>query len=371
MAAIAPGSALREVLSVSEFGPLLAHYITAQMAGGDDEVVPILKGPPGIGKTEQVRAVCRNQVAAWCREQGWPVPDTGVECRDFMRLSQMESIDVRGQQNLLDVKHDRVTWLKPEWLPDFGPPVVLFWDELGNPSSDSVFGAMMQVFHDRRAGIFKIPARVALVAATNREIDRSMVRRLPSALSRRFTHHELKADSANEWCALMFGPYGQARGIDPVVPAFIRFREALLHDFRPADAVDPNPRAWEKVSKLYRAKLPKLLLFSAVCGTVGRPAAEEFFTFESNWTQLPSLDAILMLPDKEPVPDRMDLKCAVATGLSLRATRQNYAAVLRYVHRMGHELETYAVMTSIARDSGLKSTPAFVEWATKNQGYLL
>lgn len=294
-------------------------------------------GAPGIGKSDIVA-----QVAA----------STGRQLRD-VRAVLLDPVDLRG---LPHVNGDgRSHWAIPEFLPRDGAGV-LFLDEL-NRAPNLVQNGCFQLVLDRRLGEYQLPPDWRVVAACNRESDGGGVTRMSSALCNRFVHLESEPD-LDDW-----GKWAVSHGIEPAVIAFLRFRPELLHKFDRTEKAFPSPRSWEFVSTITAQNPGKDVELSIFEGTVGHGAAIEYAAFLGLFRSLPSIDAILLNPDKADVPKDAGTLWAVAAALARRASDQNFRRVITYLDRMPQEYAVLTVKDAVHRDSGLTSTPEFTAWA--------
>ena len=84
-----------------------------------------------------------------------------------------------------------------------------------------------------------LPQGASLIACGNRETDRGVVHRMPTPLSNRFVHLEIRVDP-EDWLA-----WGAANGIAPEVLFFITYESDLLHQFDPQskERAFPTPRS--------------------------------------------------------------------------------------------------------------------------------
>ena len=185
-----------------------------------------LWGPPGVGKSQVVRQVTR---------------DLDLACTD-VRAVLLDPVDLRGLPHING--DNRAQWATPDFLPQDGKGV-LFLDEL-NAAPPLVQAACYQLVLDRKIGEYTLPETWAVIAAGNRESDRAVTHRMPSALANRFVHIEFEADM-EDWAA-----WALNHGIQSEIIGFLRFRPALLHQFdgRADEKAFPSPRAWEFVSKI-------------------------------------------------------------------------------------------------------------------------
>jgi hypothetical protein len=294
-------------------------------------------GAPGIGKSQVV-----HQVAA----------ATGRELRD-VRAVLLDPVDLRGLPHLNG--DGRSHWAIPEFLPRDGAGI-LFLDEL-NRAPALVQNSCFQLVLDRKLGEYELPPDWHVIAACNRESDGGGVTRMSSALCNRFVHLDCEPD-LDDW-----GKWAVSHGIEPAVIAFLRFRPELLHNFDRTKKAFPSPRSWEFVSRITGENPGKNVELAIFEGTVGHGAAIEYAAFLGLFRSLPSIDAILLNPDKAPVPKDAATLWAIAAGLARRASDQNFRRVITYLDRMPQEYAVLTVKDAVARDQGLTSTAEFTGWA--------
>jgi hypothetical protein len=107
---------------------------------------------------------------------------------------------------------------------------------------------------------------------------------------------------------------------------------------------------------------------------VGEPAANEVEAFIQVFSRLPQIDEIFRDPMAVHVPGLHEpaLLFALASGMARRVKKQNMAAAVTYMERVGSPEFLVAFMTDAARrDPSLKETKAFSTWYTKNQEVLI
>jgi hypothetical protein len=235
-----------------------------------------LWGPPGIGKSELVEGITK--------EMGGVMID--------LRLGQMDPTDIRGipfynkDLGLMD-------WAPPIDLPSEEmaaehPVVVLFFDEM-NSAAPSVQAAAYQLILNRRVGKYRLPDNVVMVAAGNREGDKGVTFKMPSPLSNRFVHLEMRPDfdAWQKWAV-------QA-GIHKDVVGYISFAKQDLFDFDPKSSSRSfaTPRSWTFVSQLLEDNLPANVETDLVAGTVGEGTAVKFMAHRKVAGQMPNPRDIL------------------------------------------------------------------------------
>ena len=105
-------------------------------------------------------------------------------------------------------------------------------------------------------------------------------------------------------------------------------------------------------------------------GAVGSGAATEFSGFLRMFRELPNIDAILLNPGSEVVPESPAAQYAVASALAHRASDSNFDRVYLYLGRMPVEFRVLCVRDATLRDPPIKHTAAYVRWAVENHHVL-
>ena len=105
-------------------------------------------------------------------------------------------------------------------------------------------------------------------------------------------------------------------------------------------------------------------------GTVGDGAATEFSAFLRMFRDLPSIDAILMSPTTERVPEDPGAQYAVASALARCATDINFDRICLYLDRMPTEFRVLSVHDATLRDQTIKHTTGYTKWAIQNHHVL-
>ena len=250
-------------------------------------------GPPGVGKS--------SVIAQLAKERGQPLVD--------IRAPLLDPTDLRG---IPAVVGDRAEWFPPGFLPRAGDkPGVLFFDEL-NAASPIVQASLYQLILDRKIGEYQLPDGWTIVAAGNREEDRSVVFRMPDALANRFVHLEFDV-SFDDWRIWATG-----RKLHPMVIGFLTMRRELLFK-RGEGRSFPTPRSWEMVADILDA-FPSLgAAEEAVSGTVGVGAAIEFASFARDSIALEEIDSIIASPEQAALPKKISSLYILVNHLARRA----------------------------------------------------
>jgi len=287
-------------------------------------------GPPGVGKSAIVA-----QLAA---ERGLQLVD--------IRAPLLDPTDLRG---IPAVVGDRAEWFAPSFLPRQGAaPGVLFFDEL-NAAPPIVQASLYQLVLDRRIGDYILPDGWHIVAAGNREQDRSVVFRMPEALSNRFVHLDFTAsfDDWREWAV--------RRNLNPMVVAFLSLRRELLHKPGTSDRAFPTPRSWEMAADILDAYGTTVPCDDALAGAIGTGAAIELQKFAQSELSVAEIDAVLASPDTAPLPTKASSLYVLVSNIARRAREESVRTIAgRLLPRLPLEFGTL-----LAKDL-LREWPLFV-----------
>lgn len=340
----------------SELKTLISHAIKARL--------PILiTGAPGIGKSD---IVAQSAAAA------------GADLI-LSHPAVADPTDAKGLPWVITVAKGKRTEQHATFLPfgelqraiDADKPTVWFLDDLGQ-ASPAVQASYMQLLLARRVNGHVLPDCVTFVAATNRRTDRAGVTGILEPVKSRFgSIVELEAD-VDEWCR-----WAIDAGIAPELIAFIRFQPDLLSKFTAsADLVNcPVPRTWSHVSRLLALNMPHGVQHAAFAGAVGEGAAVEFSAFLQLWSELPSIDQLLIDPDSVKIPSKPATLYAIAGAVAFRATTQNFGRIAKWVQRLDDEGKgEFAVLTIrdiMQRMPAVTQSTAFVKLATGSLGELI
>ncbi len=188
-----------------------------------------------------------------------------------IRAVLLDPVDLRGLPAIGD--DGRSHWRPPAFLPREGTGV-LFLDEL-NAAPPLVQAACYQLILDRRLGEYALPDGWSVVAAGNREQDRAVTHRMPSALANRMVHLDFEPH-LEDWLA-----WAENAAIRPEVTAFVRFRPALLPRLRPFPGRTGFPLPAHLGVRLgHPGRRPvSEVEYDLFRGTVGEGAAAEFSGF--------------------------------------------------------------------------------------------
>ena len=304
-------------------------------------------GPPGVGKSQVVSQTAQQ---------------LGLKLIDI-RTVLLDPVDLRGLPHI--DKNRRVCWSPPDFLPKEGSGI-LFLDEL-NAAPPLVQAACYQLILDRKLGEYQLPDDWSIIAAGNREADRSVTHRMSSALANRFVHLDFDV-SLTDWLT-----WAKENDQSEEVTAFLKFRPTLLHSFdsQKNEKAFPAPRSWEFVSRILSSKPEKNLEFELIAGTVGEGAAAEFFGFVRVFRNLPDPGVLLFSPETSEIPEDPATLYAICEVLASKANKQNMAQVVTYANRLPPEYSVLLVRDAVKTDNSVVDTKAFNEWAAAYSDVLI
>lgn len=249
---------------------------------------------------------------------------------------------------------------------------VYFLDDLGQ-APPSVQAAAMQLLLARRINGHAVSEHVRFIAATNRKSDRAGVSGVLEPVKSRFASIiELEVD-LEDWVK-----WALSHSILTEIIAFLRFKPALLHDFKPTGEIknSPCPRTWAKLSAMLQAGPPEAAEFDIAQGAVGEGAAGEFMAFRRIYHRLPNVDRILMDPDKAEIPEAKEpaVLYALCGALAAKASEQTFDRIVRYGNRLPDEFSVLLIKDSCRsaeNPNALYNTRAFIEWSSKHSDVLI
>jgi len=235
-------------------------------------------GPPGIGKSDIIKQL------------GKEMPNTLVK---DVRLSLWEPTDIKGIP-FFDSNSGTMRWAPPAELPDDElasqyDSIILFLDEM-NSAAPSVQAASYQLILDRRVGTYQLPDNVLVVAAGNREADKGVTYRMPTALSNRFVHLEMAVDWND------YFDWATENKVHKDVVGFLTGNKRDLHDFNPKTSGRSfaTPRSWSFVSELLADDdCDEETLLNLMSGAVGEGLAIKFNAHRKISSKLPDPTDIL------------------------------------------------------------------------------
>lgn len=308
----------------------------------------LIKGAPGIGKTDIVTQACIDTgtdllishpvVSDPTDYKGLPFPDKDGNAAKFLPFGDLLEL----------IKADR--------------PTVFFLDDLGQAPA-SVQAACMQLLLARRINGHIISDQVTFFAATNRRQDRAAVQGILEPVKSRFASIVELEVNIDDWVI-----WAIDHGMPPELIAFIRFRPNLLHNFKPTSSIvnTPNPRTVAYVGYMMNKGIPVDSEDEIIAGAAGEGFSSEFLGFLDVYKELPDIDKLIAHPDEADVPEKPDMLYAVCGALGAKATKKNFANIIRFTERLPGEFQVLLVKDAIQRYKPLANTDEFNAWAVKH-----
>lgn len=304
-------------------------------------------GPPGVGKSQIV-----NETA---QRLDYEITD--------LRAVLLDPVDLRGLPRIS--AEGEATWCAPSFLPKEGRGI-LFLDEL-NAAPPLVQAACYQLVLDRRLGEYELPEGWMVIAAGNRESDKAVTHRMPSALANRFVHLDFQV-SVEDWL-----DWAAHTGIAEELQAFIKFRPNLLHDFDPSrnEKAFPSPRSWEFVSGIIKSNPDPEVEYELFKGTVGEGAAAELTGFCKVYRKLPDPEFILKSPEMAPIPEDPATTYALCESVAGKAAPENFESIMTFARRLPVEFAVLLVRNAVKKDRTIVQSEGFSSWAIANSDVLV
>lgn len=321
----------------------------------------LLAGQPGIGKTDIVESSAASIGAKLITShpvvddptdyKGMPFPIKEADMAKFLPFGQLkEALDAT---------------VKTVW----------FFDDLGQ-ASPMVQAAVMQLFLARKVNGHKLPDTVTLAAATNRVQDMAAVSPILEPLKSRFNAIIDVELDVQGWLA-----WAYRNKVSPTITSFIQFRPELLCVHKPTRNLvnSPSPRTWAKLSEnerlVYTEDFTEGEIVELNSGVIGEAAAAEYAAFCALAKEAPSLEGILLNPDKAPIPTNVSILYAVCEGLGRMTKKSNYSRIKKYTERLieSGNGEFAVMMTKTARkvEPGISNSSDYIELITGPLGNLI
>lgn len=310
----------------------------------------LLKGKPGIGKSDIVSQACAATGHRLIISHPVVADPTDYKGLPFAINGEAHFLPFGELNDLINAQE----------------PTCYFLDDLGQ-ATPAVQSAVMQLLLARRINGHKVSDHVTFVAATNRREDKANVAGILEPVKSRFASILELETSVEDWTQ-----WALTHGMPMSLVAFIQFRPALLEAQVPTkDIVNtPSPRTVAYAGKMINAGLPSGLEYEMLSGACGQAWAVEYMAFVKYYLSLPTFASILMNPDYTAVPVNVGSQYALAGSIADKVSPTSLPAVLRYLARMPKEMEVVCIKMASVKSPKICETPAFIEWGVKNANYL-
>lgn len=239
------------------------------------------------------------------------------------------------------------------------PRTVLFYDEI-NLAPEDMQGAVHQAIEERKLGAeeFTIAREVRQVAAGNEAKAGFHAKPLSIPMMTRLSPHIDFAPTVDEWVQ-----HARERGFDPRVIAYIQQHPDALDQQRQVTSQTQlrdargiaTRRSWEKASAIAQRISDPDLLAIALTGTVGKGPAAEMLTYLRTARGVPSIDSIAADPGGAPTfnedPDCAHLVVENVIAAMRGQPRKYLKPLTKYVERL-HPAYRAQIMPTIMGAGG-------------------
>ena len=317
---------------------MIAQYIKSRL-------VPMIEGPPGIGKSEIVKQVAKRY---------------GLKVID-LRLSQCDPTDLLGFPNILGKKAGYVPMetfpIEDDPIPEGYNGWLIFLDEFSS-APPAVQAAAYKLVLDRMVGVHRLHRNVAIVCAGNRETDNAIVHPMSTALQSRLAHMELVVD------ALEWGEWAELNGIHHYITDYLKFKPGVIYTFQPdhTDKTYACPRTWEFASRLMHNNEGDENLLELLSGVLSEGVAREFLTYCKVYESLPKREQLLNSPETIPVPKEPSILYALSGTVSHNASIDNFDKLAKFVVRLPMEFQVVTMRETVRRNKDMLAHPAIQKW---------
>lgn len=314
----------------------------------------LIKGAPGIGKTDIIKQVCAKIDADLLI--GHPVVDNPTDYKGLPCFVDGEArfLPIGNLKQLLTAK--RLT--------------VFFIDDLGQ-ASPVVQAACMQLILERRINEHAISEHVVFIAATNRKEDRAGVSGILEPVKSRFVTIIELEPHRDDWCR-----WALEHGMPNELIAFIHFKPGLLFSFEPtADITNtPCPRTVAHAGHLYNLNLPPSIRYETISGAAGEGFAAEFEGYVRILMNLPDPRLVLKDPHKHKEEvlksSEPSVRHALVVALAEHVELGSMDAYMEVLSWLPPEFGVLSVTLAIRRDKGLKHCAAFNKFLVDNHEFI-
>ncbi len=346
-------------MNVNQAAQFLADMYFIQQETGERFTVELVSGP-GVGKdaaVTQAGTIISKKLAQ----------PFGI--KSFF-LTTVEAPDVRGF-GLPGRDTDNspiMTFTKAPWVPRANDPKCgfIFLNERAQANPD-VAKPSAELMLSGQVGESKLDLTYMVVAASNRESDRSGVNRDLAFIQNRICRINIEP-SLDSWV-----DWAERQGLNPFAIAFAKVKPSIIFADKVPDKSGPfcTPRTFVKTSHLI-GKLPMDMFTEAAGGYIGEGAAAEFVAFLRVAEELPKWDDIVAAPDKVKIPEnRIDATYACMQMVAHRVDATTAKPAFIFLKRLGKEFQVAGLKAVLRRCPQMIQTPDFASWIRENKDLVL
>lgn len=302
-----------------------------------------IEGSPGGGKTTIVRQ-CAEELGVDYQELHMPtmlVEDFGIPMP----------------------KDGVLKYTIPWWFPrDPESKGILCFDDR-NQASPDLQKVLANICQARELHGEKLPDGWMVISTGNRQQDRAGANKVLGHLRNRETVIPMET-STDDWMKWAFN-----NGVPGELIAFLKFRPALLDDYKPSNDVNPTPRSWTEGVGAIMGVIPKHVEVACFAGAVGEAAAIEFKGFLDVYRDLPDPEAALKNPEQAALPTKTNVKYAFAAAIALRGNGKNAENFFALISRFDPEFTMLAINIAVRgpNKDELTKSPHFIKFIQTKQ----
>jgi hypothetical protein len=315
-----------------------------------------LIGPPGVGKDDGIAQAAARIAARLAKP---------FKVRDFF-LTTVESPDIRGfGLPGKDTNGDAIMqFTKAPWAPRANDPEhgFVFLNEFGQASHD-VAKPSAELFLNGRVGDTSLPITYMVIAASNRERDRSGVGRGLAFINNRKMEIHVRPD-LDSWV-----DWAERKGINPFAIAFAKFKPNVIFGDEVPEKPGPfcTPRTFCKVAHMI-GTLPIDMFTIAAQGYMGAGAGAELVAFLRVAEELPKWEEIVKDPEKVRIPkERVDATYAAMQMVAHRVDPSTAKPAFTFLKRLGREFQVAGLKAVLRRCPTMVQSPDFAAWLRENK----
>ena len=348
-------------MNIRQAKELIKSLYKRQVETGNRFTVELESGP-GLGKSEMIA-----QIAEELGEE-MKVP---FACLDFF-LNSKEAPDIGGfglpskdEDGAAVMSYTRAPWMPKKNDPKHG---ILNLDEFRQSAHD-VQKPSAELLLKGRVNDSWLPITYMVIAASNREKDRSGVQRELMFVTNRRMLIKITPDldSWVDWAE-------RKEDIHWAAIAFAKHKPGLIFQDTVPEKAGPfcTPRSFVQMSYLIE-QLPMALFTEAAAGYIGEGAAAEFTSFLRVVEQLPTFDEIVADPKgcKLPESDRPDAQFATMQMVAHRVDGSTAAPAFNYLKRMPQEFQVAGLKATLKRQPQVLNNADFAKWVKENKALIV
>lgn len=344
---------------------LIKSIYKTQLSTGVRQSIELQSGP-GVGKSECVAQVAE-ELSRETAKGGIGEP---VGLKQFF-LSTVEAPDVRGFAIPGKAEDGRaiMQFTEAPWVPKPGEPShgILFLDEFRQAGHD-VQKPAAELLLNGKVGDSVLPITWMVVAASNREQDRSGVQRELAFIANRrmLVNVQPELDAWVEWA--------ERKQINWITIAFAKVNPGIVFgdEIPSKGGAFCSPRTLVKTSYLIDT-MPMNLFTEAAVGLLGEGAASQFVSFLRVAQQVPDFGEIVKDPKKARLPesDRPDAQYATMQMIAHRVDKDTAAPAFEYLKRMPKEFQVSGLRAALTKSAELVRSKGFADWLKVNKDLVM